>query len=141
MMRIVIDTSVFTSGLISSRGASHLLLQVLPSQSFEIALSVPLVIEYEATAKRLSGSKISLSESEIDDVIDYLCSIAKLFPIYFLWRPQLSDPNDDLVLELAVNSGSSHIVTFNARDFASAKHFAMQVISPQEFLRLIGAIQ
>ena len=74
----------------------------------------------------------------VNGVLDYVCSIAHLQEIHFLWRPFLKDPKDDLVLEVAVASQSSSIVTFNKKDFADIKKFGIKAQTPQEFLKSIG---
>lgn len=135
--RIVIDTNVFISALRSRRGASHRLLVLVGGHEFQISLSVPLVLEYEDVAKRMAA-RIQLSPADIDDIIDYLCSVARLRTIHFLWRPVLKDPGDDHVLELAVESESDTIVTHNVRDFEGAERFDLRVVTPGEFLREIG---
>ena len=139
VQRVVIDTCVLVSALRSSRGASYRLLSLVGTGGFEIALSVPLVLEYEDAAKRL-GDATALSHSEIDDVIDYLCSAARLQEIHFLWRPVLRDPRDDHVLELAVEAGCETIVTHNVRDFAGSEHFGIEAVRPGEYLRRIGGV-
>ncbi|MBN1458668.1 MAG: putative toxin-antitoxin system toxin component, PIN family [Armatimonadetes bacterium] len=135
--RIVIDTCVFISALRSSRGASHRLLLLVGGPRFEIALSVPLVVEYEDAAKRMSEAA-GLGVEEVDEVIDYLCSVAHLQEIHFLWRPVLRDVRDDHVLELAVEAGCEVIVTHNIRDFAGSEGFGAEAVTPGEFLRRIG---
>lgn len=136
MIRIVLDTCVFVSALRSRRGASYELLKRVGTGAFEIALSVPLVIEYEDAGKRRS-EETGLTEADIDDVLDYLCSVAHLQEIHFLWRPALKDPRDDHVLELAVEAAAETIVTHNLKDFAAASHFGVTVMSPGEFLESI----
>lgn len=135
--RVVIDTNVFVSALRSSRGASHRLLLLVGGSLFEIALSVPLVLEYEATAKSMAETT-GLSGEDVDDIIDYLCSVGHLQQVHFLWRPVLRDPGDDHVLELAVEAGCETIVTHNVRDFAGGKAFGIRAITPGEFLAEIG---
>jgi putative PIN family toxin of toxin-antitoxin system len=140
-LQIVVDTNVVFAGLRSRRGASHLLLQEIgQSQAFRIHLSVPLVLEYEEVAKRNSRA-LGLSHSDIDDVLDYLCSVAGLHDIYYLWRPYLKDPDDDMLLELAVMAECQRIVTFNEGDFHGIEQFGIRAISPQEFLSEIGVIR
>ncbi|MFC2172488.1 putative toxin-antitoxin system toxin component, PIN family [Acidobacteriota bacterium] len=136
---IVIDTSVLISALLSRRGASYLLLSLIDDKRFDIHLSVPLVIEYESVAKRKSRS-IGLTHAEIDDIIDYLCSVGRAHRVHFLWRPFLRDPGDDLVLEVAVEAECEYIVTHNVRHFAEVDRFGVKVVTPAEFLRIIGAI-
>lgn len=140
MHKVVLDTIVFVSALISRQGASFKLLTLLGEGRFDISLSVALVLEYEDTAKRLVGSKITLSEEDIDNIIDYLCLISEHHKVYFLWRPVLSDPKDDMVLELAVNSGCSFIVTYNVADFRGIELFDLEVITPKTFLEKLGAL-
>jgi len=137
-LQIVIDTNVFVSALRSKRGASFRLLSLVgKSTQFEINLSVPLVLEYEDVANRqlhITG----LSAQDVSDIIDYLCSVGNRCQIYFLWRPFLKDPKDDMVLELAVEAQCQYIVSFNQRDFTGVEQFSLQVLTPEEFLREIG---
>ena len=97
----------------------------------------PLVLEYEDAAKRMTGVT-GLSNEDVDDVIDYLCSVAHLQEIHFLWRPVLRDPRDDHVLELAAEAGGDTVITHNVRDFAGSELFGVTAIKPGEFLRRIG---
>jgi len=136
---IVIDTCVFISALRSRNGASFKLLSLIDESKFEFNLSVSLVLEYEAVAKRMSRS-IGLTHQDIDDVIDYLCVVGKHRQVHFLWRPNLKDPGDDFVLELAVESECKYIVTHNVRDFSGSEKFKIKAITPQSLLRVIGEI-
>ena len=140
MHRIVLDTNVIVSALLSRRGASYKLLALVGVGQFNICLSVPLVLEYEDAVKRLAGTKILLSEQEIDNVIDYLCAVAEHHKAYFLWRPMLRDPKDDMVLELALTAGCSFIITHNTTDFRGAEQFEVGVITPRMFLKELGAL-
>jgi hypothetical protein len=54
--------------------------------------------------------------------------------IFFLWRPFLKDPGDDLVLEAAVAADCDSIVTYNLRDFAGIDRFDLRALSPGAFL-------
>ncbi len=133
--KVVIDTNVFVSALRSNQGASFKLLSLIDRSIFEIQLSVPLVLEYEGAAQ---AQQLRLSESDIKDILDYICSVANRREIFFLWRPFLKDPKDDLVLELAVESEARFIVTFNKKDFQGIDQFGIRPVTPQEFLDIIG---
>lgn len=137
MIGLGIDTNVLVAGLQSKRGASYRLLLLMDSGRFEMTVSVPLVLEYEAVAKRLVKNS-RLSASDVDDIIDYICAVAKPRKIFYLWRPVLKDPQDDMVLELAVAAGCGYIVTFNVSDFGEARRFGIGIMTPGEFLRMIG---
>ncbi len=136
---IVIDTCVLISALRSINGASYRLLSLIDSQKFTYTLSVPLVLEYEAVAKRMSRS-LGLTHTDIEDIIDYVCTIGKHRQVHYLWRPSLKDPGDDFVLELAVESECDFIVTHNIKDFKDINKFKVRAITPQELLRKIGDI-
>jgi len=135
--QVVIDTNVIVAALRSRRGASHRLLSLVDSGHFQINVSVPLVLEYEDV---LSRSEFGFSAEDVRHVVDYLCAVGNRHRVYFLWRPYLNDPKDDMVLELAVTAACNYIVTFNARDFRDVEAFGLQAIRPNEFLRIIGDV-
>jgi len=138
--RIVVDTNVLLSGLRSRRGASFRLVSLIgKSPSFEISLSVPLLLEYEEVLKRQTR-ELGMNRGDIDDVLEYLCSVATLHEVYYLWRPVLRDPEDDMILELAVGAGCEAIVTFNVRGFEKAGAFGLRVEGPKQFLKRIGEV-
>jgi predicted nucleic acid-binding protein len=92
-----------------------------------------------ASSKRLLPD-LGLSEGDIDDILDYLSATASLREIFYLWRPVLRNPKDDMVLELAVESRSDFIVTYNLRDFAAAEGFGIEAVTAKQFLQRLGEI-
>ena len=138
--QIVLDTNVMVSALRSQKGASYKLVMLVGRANFEINLSVPLLLEYEDAAKRLLG-QIPLTEQEIDDILDYLCGLANQRDVFYLWRPFLRDPKDDMFLELAVSAQCEVIVSYNQKDFVGVEQFGIQVMSPKEFLESIGELK
>lgn len=133
--RVVLDTNVMVAAFRSRRGASYQLLSLLGEGRFEIAVSVPLVLEYEdALARDLEGP---YSRRDIEDLLDFLCHVAHRQRIFFLWRPCLPDPKDDMVLELAVAARCEAIVTFNARDFVGTERLGIRIDTPGSFLRTL----
>jgi predicted nucleic acid-binding protein len=98
-------------------------------------VSVPLFIEYEAVLQRPENREIfGLTGVEIDEFLTGLASVLRPIDISYLWRPQLKDPADEMVLEAAINGGCSHIITWNIRDFANGvKRFNVQCVTPPEF--------
>ena len=113
------------------------MLSLVGSGRFTHAVSVALLFEYEAAVTRPEGG-IRLPRAVIDDVLDYLCASGERQQIYFLWRPMLPDPDDDLVLEVAAHAHCDRIVTFNTRDFAGSERFGIQVDTPSAFLGSLG---
>jgi len=131
--RIVLDTNVLFAALYSASGKSYQLLKAVASGQVRLSLSTPLLFEYEDVLKR-NQPMLGLSDVEVDAVLDNLCAQAVFHPVYFLWRPCLPDPKDDMVLELAVAAQVPHIVTFNAKDFQPAVRFGIDVITPKTLL-------
>jgi putative PIN family toxin of toxin-antitoxin system len=131
--RIILDTNVLYAGLYSASGKSHQLLRAIADGSVRIALSTPLLFEYEDVLKR-NQEVLSLSDMEIDAVLDNLCAVADFQMVYFLWRPCLPDPKDDMILELAVAAQAMRIVSLNAKDFRPSLGFGIEVITPKTML-------
>jgi putative PIN family toxin of toxin-antitoxin system len=137
--QIVADTNVFITALRSQFGASYKLLSLIDKEVYQFNLSVPLVLEYEEVAKRMIG-EISLSEQEIDDILDFVIKHSNHWHIFYLWRPQLKDPSDDMVLELAVTANCRYIITYNLNDFKGIEKFGIEAITPKAFLELVGEL-
>jgi len=137
---IVLDTNIIIAALRSKRGASNKLLSLVGTHNFEIHDSVALILEYEDVIQR-QRTELGLSQEDVADFIDSLCSMAHHHKIYFLWRPSLSDVNDELVLELAVTARCEYIVTHNIKDFKGIDKFGIQAITPKEFLQIICEVK
>lgn len=131
--RIVLDTNVLYAGLYSASGKSYQLLKAIAEGRVRIALSTPLLFEYEDVLKR-NQAVLSLSDAQVEVVLDNLCALADFQAVHFLWRPCLPDANDDMVLELAVAAQVRRIVTFNAKDFRPAIRFGIEVVTPKNML-------
>jgi predicted nucleic acid-binding protein len=135
-MRVVFDTSVLVAAARSRHGASHALLSCLPDVRFEPVVSVPVFVEYRAVLLR-PENLLERPPAQAQGFLDYLLSASHLQEIFFLWRPGLSDPDDDLILELAVAAGCQYIVTHNLRDFRGTEKWGIAAVTPSEFLKLI----
>jgi predicted nucleic acid-binding protein len=95
--QIVIDTNVLVAGLRSRRGSAFRLLTLVGMGLFDIHLSVPLVCEYEEALLR-EPPRLQVTRTVVEDLIDFHCAVAKRHQIFFLWRPYLRDPKDDMLL-------------------------------------------
>jgi len=139
MLSCVLDTDVIVAALRSSKGASRQLLMAALDRRFALLLSVPLLLEYEAVLTRREHLAASgMGATEVIAVLDDLAAVATPVRLAFRWRPLLGDPDDDMVLETAINGGASAIVTFNRRDFANAaRDFEIRIWLPGETLQQI----
>ena len=139
LRQVVLDTNVIVAGLRSRQGSAFRLLRLVGTGAFDIHLSVPLVLEYQEVLSR-KLSNLYISTTDIEDFIEFHCSVATRHRIFFLWRPYLPDPKDDMLLELAVTAGCDSVVTYNTRDFVGSEGFGVKAMTPAEFLKDIGAL-
>ncbi len=121
----------------SRRGASFALISSIPSTKFKICLSVALYTEWQAVLTRPENLPLGLNAENAQEFLRYLAAQAHLQDIHFLWRPFLRDPDDDMVLELAIGAGCHYIVTHNVRDFAKAAQLGVRPVTPDAFLELL----
>lgn len=136
---IVIDTNVIVAAMRSKQGASNLLLRLLGTSHWTAHISTPLILEYEEVCHR-SLSSLKLSSEQVNDFLDYVCAICSHHNIFYLWRPFLKDADDDFLLDLAVEASADFIITFNKKDFIGVEKFAIQALTPKEFLRKTGVL-
>jgi predicted nucleic acid-binding protein len=125
---------VIVAAMRSPSGASAAILRAARHGSVTLLVSVPLGIEYEAVCSdsehRLAAG---LSEREVEIFLDALLAMAEPVKTHFLWRPQLRDLGDEMVLEAAVNGRADALVTFNVRDFGTVPaRFGIELIIPRE---------
>ncbi|MDR2212878.1 MAG: putative toxin-antitoxin system toxin component, PIN family [Pseudomonadales bacterium] len=135
-MYIVLDTCALVAAMRSRRGASQQLLRRLPSPRFTPALSVALYVEWQAVLTRPEHLPPGMTAAQMQSFLRYLASIAHLQDVHYLWRPFLRDPDDDMVLECAVASGSRYIVTHNVKDFRRSDQLGLKALTPADFLQL-----
>jgi putative PIN family toxin of toxin-antitoxin system len=135
--RIILDTNVLYAGLYSSQGASFRILRAIDEGRFGIVLSTALLFEYEDILKR-HQEILKLSNRNIEQILDNLCLLSDHQKIYYLWRPRLPDPKDDLILELAVAAGVKIIVTHNTNDFKGSELFGVKAKTPKQMLEGIA---
>lgn len=134
---MVLDTDVMVSALRSPSGASaELLRQVLVGDRVAMA-SVPLFVEYEAVMSRPEHLKAAgATVADVRNLLDVLAGVIAPVEIHFLWRPQLSDADDDMVLECAANGGARYLVTFNVADFKGpSERFGIRPLTPGRMLK------
>ncbi len=136
-MRIVLDTSVLVAAARSRNGASFQLVSILPTRRFDFGLTIALYTEWQAVLTRPEHMPPGVTVEAALAYLRYLASLAHLQDVHFLWRPFLHDPDDDMVLECAVASGSQYIVTHNVKDFRRVPELKVQAITPADFLNVL----
>jgi putative PIN family toxin of toxin-antitoxin system len=136
--RAVLDTNILVAASRSRLGASFAVLRAMRAGQFQALASVPLVLEYEAVLMRAEHLEASNRTAAMTAAfLDAFCLLAEPVELFFLWRPQLRDAADEMVLETALNGRADALVTLNARDFRPATALGIDVLSPSAFLQTL----
>ncbi|MGB2622762.1 MAG: putative toxin-antitoxin system toxin component, PIN family [Candidatus Acidiferrum sp.] len=138
-MRIVADTDVIVAAMRSPSGASAAILLAARRGKVTLLASVPLAMEYEAVCSEAEHQLAAgLDAAEVMIFVDAVVGLAEPVETHFLWRPQLRDPGDEMVLEAAINGRADALVTFNIRDFGTVPaRFGIELLLPRDALKRI----
>ena len=135
--RVVLDTSVVVAALRTRTGAGNAVLRLAAAKRIKALVSPPLFMEYEAVLKRPEQQLVhGFDLLEIDEFLAEFAALVEPVEVHFRWRPQVRDPADEMVFEVAVNGNADALVTYNVADFAAAAaQFNVRVMRPSEILR------
>jgi putative PIN family toxin of toxin-antitoxin system len=136
-MRLVLDTNVLIAAFRSRAGASAEVVRLIRRGELTMIATVALFLEYEAVLTRPEHlGRAEMTAAEAETALDVLAAVVEPIEPHFLWRPRLRDPDDDMVLEAAVNGRADAIVTFNARDFTGVVgEFGIELLTPIAILK------
>ena len=137
-MVVTIDTSVLFQAFHSRRGASFQILQKVRYGEITMAVSLPVFQEYRDLLSRDDVRKqLALGPEDVETLLQFIATVARPTSIRFVWRPNLRDENDNMVMELALAGGSEYLITRNTRDFlldTDLSNEEVTVVTPAEFL-------
>jgi putative PIN family toxin of toxin-antitoxin system len=138
-MRIVLDTSVVVAALRTRLGAGNAVLRLVALRRVTLLATPPLFLEYEDVLKRPEQQLAhGLSIERVDEFLAELAAIIEPVEVHFRWRPQGRDPNDEMVLEAAINGQADALVTYNVGDFTGpAERFEIMVMQPADLLKKV----
>ena len=133
-MSLVLDTDVVVAAMRSPSGVSAAIVRSVRRGSLVLLLSVALALEYEAVCCEAEHRLASgLSDQEVQTFVTAVIAMAEPVKTHFLWRPQLRDAGDEMVLEAAVNGRADALITFNLRDYGKVPaRFGIEVLLPRE---------
>ncbi|HEY5315306.1 MAG TPA: PIN domain-containing protein [Pirellulales bacterium] len=133
------DTDTIVAAMRSPAGASAALLRAARSGRVTLPATAPLCLEYEDVCSRPEHMLAArFGPPDLAVFLDALVDLIEPVDVWFLWRPQLRDPGDELVLEAAVNGRAVAIATFNRRDFRpAAERFGIDILLPAEAIRRV----
>jgi predicted nucleic acid-binding protein len=134
------DTDTIVAAMRSPTGASAALVRAARLGRVTLAATVPLCLEYEDVCSRPEHmAAAEFSAADLAVFLDAVIDLVEPVDVWFLWRPQLRDPGDELVLEAAVNGRVAAITTFNRRDFRpAADRFGIDILLPAEAIRRVS---
>jgi putative PIN family toxin of toxin-antitoxin system len=137
--RVVLDTSVVVAALRTRSGAGNAVLRLVGIRRLTPLATLPLFLEYEDVLKRAEQRLAhGLTLEGIDEFLVELAALIEPVEANFRWRPQLRDPNDEMVLEAAIHGKADALVTYNLADFSAAgDRFQIPVLSPGELLKRV----
>lgn len=137
--RVVLDTSVIVAGLRTRLGAGNAVLQLVAEGRVLALATPPLFLEYEDVLKRPEQQLAhGLVPDSVDEFLAELAALIEPVEVHFLWRPQGRDPNDEMVVEAAINGRADALVTYSIGDFETIEQrFKIRVMQPAELLRKV----
>jgi predicted nucleic acid-binding protein len=96
-------------------------------------------LEYEEVLKRPEQQLAhGLSPDLVDEFLAELAALIEPVESHFQWRPQVQDPNDEMVFEAAINGHADALVTYNVADFRLAgERFSIPIMRPADLLRKV----
>lgn len=137
-IKIVVDTSVLISALISSKGSSRELIRRCLKGEYQPLMGNALFSEYESVIQRAEILvNCPLTSAEISAFLASFMSVSQWIYIYYLWRPNLKDEADNHLIELAVAGNAQIIATHNIKDFQNAELLFpnLSILKPEEIIR------
>jgi len=138
-MRVVLDNSVLVAAFRSSAGASYQILGLADAGRITMLTSTPLFLEYEEVLSRSEQRVVhGMSLPEIDLLMRGLALRMEAVEVYFRWRPQLTDADDEMVAEAAINGRADCLVTHNVKAFKGIEEkFNVRILKPSRLLKEI----
>lgn len=135
IIRVVLDTNVLFEGLTKQGGACGLIVDAWQANLLNVCVSNTLIYEYEDVfARKLSKPRWQKVMPILNGLLENQAEFVK---IHIAWRPISPDPDDDHVIDCAMNARASSI-TLNIRDFQDARQILrLPIMTPTEFVKLL----
>jgi putative PIN family toxin of toxin-antitoxin system len=129
-MKVVIDTNVLVSGLLSAYSSSGEIVRMLAAGSIELLYDARIVSEYEDVLKR---PKFSFDKDRAEDIIDYIRNFGVPVSAAPLAR-RLHHADDEPFLEVAISGKAECLITGNIAHFPGKQGSPMTVLTPRQFI-------
>ena len=135
-MVIVVDTNVLVGACMGSIASAEVVGSCL-AERHKPLVGASLFVEYSNVMNRDELFRDShLDKAERNELLDIFLACCEWTEIYYGWRPNLRDENDNHLIELAVAGGAQCIVTRNVKDLGSGELMfpGIAVLTPEAFL-------
>jgi putative PIN family toxin of toxin-antitoxin system len=133
-MRIVLDTNVVVSGLLSAFGPPAQIVDLVSSGDITLVVDARILSEYEDV---LARRRFSFDRWEVEDFLKLADAGEHVIgaPLPF----SLPDPDDEPFLEVAVAGAVDALVTGNEKHFRLPRgKLAVPILSPRRFLDILA---
>ena len=141
MIKIVVDTNILVSTILSPQSSNRHLLQLCFEKRFLPVISTSLFLEYEDVLTRSHiVEKSPFSSQQRERLLNNFVHICQYTSIHYTWRPNLRDEGDNHVLELALAANCKYIVTYNIKDFlhSELKFPWINIVTPKHLLEQLS---
>ena len=129
-MKVVLDTNVLVSAVLSPNGPPAAVLRALLSERVQLCFDERILSEYRDV---LSRPKFSFDPHLVEELIGFLES-AGLPTLADPLALELPDPWDQMFVEVAVSSAADFLITGNLKHFPENARMGVRVVPPREFL-------
>jgi putative PIN family toxin of toxin-antitoxin system len=132
-VKIVVDTNVFIGAILSSQGLNRELIRRCLLGEYQPMMSNALYLDYESVIER---EEIIAKCQLVNELLDSFLSVSNWVYIYYSWRPNLRDEDDNHVIELAIAGNARMVVTNNLKDFRGSELTfpQLQILSPYQII-------
>jgi len=129
-MKIVVDTNVLVSGLLTPFNPPAMIVRMVVGNVFNICYDSRLLVEYDLVLKR---PKFKFDKSKIGEVIEYIKDSGNYIAAEPLGE-DLIDNSDKPFLEVAISGKIDYLITGNKKHFPEKK-YKFKIVSPAEFIK------
>ncbi|MFH0764064.1 MAG: putative toxin-antitoxin system toxin component, PIN family [Candidatus Omnitrophota bacterium] len=131
-MRVVIDTNVLVSGLLSPYGATGEIVRIAVAGSLDLLYDARIISEYEAV---LSRPKFSFEKTRVDNLLEFITHYG--IPVSAIpLSMHLPDPDDEAFLEVAISGKAECLITGNAAHYSMRPKRKVRILTPRRFLSM-----
>ena len=129
-MKIVLDTNVLVSGLLTPFGSSGEIVCMVSAGVLTLQYDSRILLEYQEVLYR---SKFQFDKELIDTLLTYVKQNGQIIPASPL-KKHLPDPDDEPFLEIAIGGRAVCLITGNKSHFPRQFRQGMKILSPSEFI-------